>query len=274
MFRFLHFCLAFALLAVQTQARAESFTIGVAPHTSARVIVEQYQPLRLALERALGGSVEIITAPDFSEYARRALNQEYDLAITTGHQARMLQADANYQPLLTYRADFKAIAVVAASSAARSARDLQGGTVLGLSPTSLVTLWGLHWLKDAEVKPATIRYVSAADSVAQLVLAGEAAAGFISTANFDKLAPDVRARLRVLEESEPMAGRVYLLNQRDAARQATVDRALWAFAESAEGKRYFAANKLDGYRKLRPRELEKMERYADEVRRALRKPAP
>jgi phosphonate transport system substrate-binding protein len=199
--------------------------------------------------------------------------QEYDLAITTGHQARMLQADAGYFPLLTYKADFKAIVVVAANSRARDAKSLKGTTVLGLSPSSLVTLWGLHWLKDEGVfKDVNIRHVSAADSVAQLVLSGEAAAGFMSTANFSKLAPDVQAKLRTLEESDAMAGRVYLLNKRQAAQRSAVDKALWVFAETPDGKKYFEANKLDGYRKLRARELEKMERYADEVRQVLRKP--
>ncbi len=49
----------------------EAFIIGVAPHTSARVILETYQPLRLHLQRALGIPVEILTAPDFNEFARQ-----------------------------------------------------------------------------------------------------------------------------------------------------------------------------------------------------------
>ncbi len=269
MIRLLISCFAF----VVGVAQADAFKIGVAPHTSARVILEQYQPLRLYLEKALGEPVEILTAPDFTEYARRAMNQDYDLAITTGHQARMLQADAHYLPLLTYQAEFKAIAVVADQGPVHSVHELKGHTVLGLIPTSLVSLWGLHWLKDQGVKEVTIRHVSAADSVAQLILSGEAVAGFMSTANFSKLAPDVQARLRVLEESEAMAGRVYLLNQRESARLKGVDKALWAFAKTPEAKQYFESTKLDGYRKLRPRELEKMERYADEVRLVLRKPA-
>lgn len=77
------------------------FRIGVAPHSSARVIIEMYQPLRLHLEQALHLPVEIVTAPDFTEFARRAMAQQYDIAITTGHQARLLQTDAGYLPLLT-----------------------------------------------------------------------------------------------------------------------------------------------------------------------------
>ncbi len=262
--------LGFALCLLVGLAQADSFKIGVAPHTSARVILAQYQPLRIFLEQSLGTPVEIVTAPDFTEYTRRALHQDYDLAITTGHQARMLQTDAGYHPLLTYAAEFKAIAVVAGNSPAKGAKDMTGKTVLGLSPSSLVTLWGIHWLNDEGARDVTLRHVSAADSVAQLLLSGEAAAGFMSTANFSKLAPAVQVRLRVLDQSAPMAGRVYLLNNREAARKAAVDKALWAFAETAEGKAYFAANKLDGYRKLWVKELERMDRYADEVRLVLR----
>ena len=94
-------------------AQPATFRIGVAPHSSARVIVGMYQPLRTHLEQALGQPVDIVTAPDFTEFARRAMQQQYDLAITTGHQARLLQTDAGYLPLLTYQSDFRAVALVA-----------------------------------------------------------------------------------------------------------------------------------------------------------------
>jgi phosphonate transport system substrate-binding protein len=251
----------------QVQAPA-AFRIGVAPHTSARVIIEMYQPLRLQLEQALGMPVEVVTAPDFTEFARRMLHQDYDIAITTGHQAWLSQTDADYIPLLTYSADFRAVALVAGSSPYKQAKELKGKPVLGLSATSLVTLWGQHWLKQNGITEP-IRYVSASDSVARLVLAGEAAAGFVSLANYQGLARDVQAKLRFLVIGDPMAGRVYMLNKRQLARKSQVEAALWSFAESAEGKAYFEKFKLDGYRKLKPKELEAMEPYAREVRQTL-----
>ena len=249
---------------------ATSFKLGVAPHTSARVILEMYQPLRLYLEKVLGQPVEVLTAPDFTEFIRRALNQEYDLAITTGHQARVLQTDAGYAPLVTYKADFKAVALVAKDGPYKSVRDLKGAAMLGLSQSSLVTLWGQHWMKKNGLGDNPIRYVSAADSTAQLVLAGEAAVAFHSMANYQKLAPEVQNRLAILAESEPMAGRVYMLNRRQAPLADKVDGAIWAFAASPAGRDYLDKNKLDGYRKLKPRELEAMEPYAAEVRSVLR----
>ena len=261
--------LLFALTGGGAQAQSPTvFRIGVAPHTSARVILEMYQPLRLQLEKALGTPVEVVTATDFTEFARRMLAQEYDLAITTGHQARLAQTDAGYSPMLTYAADFRAVALVAGKSSITKAKDLKGQTILGLSPTSLVTLWGQHWLKQNGVTDR-LKYVSASDSVARLILAGDAAAGFTSLANYQSLSRDVQSQLRFLVISEPLAGRVYVINKRQTAVKETIDAALWAFAASSEGKAYFERYKLDGYRKLRPKELEAMEPFANETRLSL-----
>jgi phosphonate transport system substrate-binding protein len=258
-----------AVAQAQAQVQAPAvFRLGVAPHTSARVILDMSQPLRQPLEAALGMPVEVVTAPDFTEFARRMLRQEYDLAITTGHQALLGQTDAGYLPLLTYRAEFRAVALVAANSPYKSARDLRGKPVLGLSSTSFVTLWGKHWmLKNGNSEP--LRYVSASDSVARLILAGEAAAGFTSLANYQSLTREVQSQMRFLVISDPLPGRMYLLNQRHLARKGVIDAALWHFADSAAGKMYFEKYKLEGYRKLKPRELEALAPFASEVRQTL-----
>jgi phosphonate transport system substrate-binding protein len=67
-----------------------------------------------------------------------------------------------------------------------------------------------------------------------------------------------------------MAGRIYMLNKRRANLQQKIEQALLSFAESPEGKAYFAQTKLEGYRPLRARELEAMEPYAGEIRQLLK----
>lgn len=262
---------ALCLFIVPASAQDKVFHLGVAPHTSARVIMEMYQPLRQHLEKSLGQPVAVETAPDFTEFGRRALRQEYDLAITTGHQARIYQVDAGYLPLLTYKAEFKAVALVEKSRNYRKPADLKGTTVLGLSPSSLVTLWGQHWLKSNGLSDSTTtKYVSAADSVSHQVLAGDASLAFTSLANFQKLPAEQQAMLRIFAESEPMVGRVYVLNKQHAKQQARIEQALLAFEATVEGKNYFAQTKLEGYRKLKPRELEAMEPFAAETRQILK----
>ncbi|NJD38286.1 MAG: phosphate/phosphite/phosphonate ABC transporter substrate-binding protein [Geobacter sp.] len=260
--------LGMALQPIQAAA-ADQLILGVAPHTSARIILEMYQPLRLHLEKEIGMPVDVVTAPDFTVFAQRGLQQEFDIAVTTGQQARLLQVDAGYLPLLTYQADFKAVALVAAASPYRRAADLQGKSALGLSPTSQVTVWGQHWLEDNGLKGMKIRYVSASDSVAQLLVAGEAAVGFTSLANYQKLTPELQQQLKILAQSRSMAGRIYLLNKRRAGLQKKIEAALWSFAASEAGKKYFSTNRLEGYRLLERNELQSMDRYAAEVRRVL-----
>jgi phosphonate transport system substrate-binding protein len=263
--------LAVALLLSAAVAQAQApavFRLGIAPHTSARVILEMYQPLRTQLEKSLGVPVEVVTAPDFTEFAKRMLHQDYDIAVTTGHQARLAQTDADYVPLLTYSAEFRAVALVSGSSSYKTAKDLKGKPVLGLSPTSLVTLWGQHWMKQ-NGNPDILRYVSASDSVARLILSGEAAAGFTSLANYQSLPRELQSQMRFLVISDPLAGRVYMLNKRQAQRKDQIESALNTFGSSAEGKAYFEKYKLEGYRKLKARELEAMEPYAKETRLTL-----
>jgi phosphonate transport system substrate-binding protein len=115
-----------------------------------------------------------------------------------------------------------------------------------------------------------LRYVSASDSVANVVLEGQAAAGFTSMANFQSLTPEVQSQLRILVESEPMAGRVYVLNSSQLSRKATIEAALQSFAQSEDGKAYFAKYKLIGYRKLLPKELSSMDPFAAEIRLSLK----
>ena len=256
-------------LGLAAPSASTAFRIGVAPHSSARVIIEMYQPLRRHLEQVLQRPVEIVTAPDFTEFARRGVAQQYDIAITTGHQARLLETDARYLPLLTYKAEFRAVALVTADSPYREPRDLAHSTVIGLSPSSLVTLWGQHWLHRNAVANATLRYISASDSVSQLLLKSEGSAGFMSLTNFQNLPPAVREKLRVIAESLPMAGRVYVLNARHAKLKQTIYDALLAFGDTAEAKQYFARHQLGGYRPLEPRELIAMDPYANEVRLVL-----
>ncbi len=257
-------------LVSQTHAQSpEAFHLGVAPHTSARVILEMYQPLRQHLEKALGQPVEVVTAADFTEFARRMLHQDYDLAITTGHQARLAQTDANYAPLLTYSADFRAVGLVAGNGPIRQASDLKGQPVLGLSPTSLVTIWGQHWLTKNALSQ-TMRYVSASDSAVHLVLEKQAALAFTSLANYQSLPRIVQSQLRFLIISEPMAGRVYILNERQSKRKAAIEAALQDFASTAQAQAYFSKYKLDGYRALREGELKTMDPYAAEVRKTLK----
>lgn len=245
--------------------------IGVAPHTSVRALFASYQPLSLFLQNALQRDVRVVSAPNFEEFLRRAMAGRYDIAITTGHQARLLQLDAGFLPLLTYQADFRVVWVKAANnSAIHRLEDLNGQKVLSLGPGSLTALWSAQQLVERGVAPAEVGYVSASDSVVELILAGTAKAASLTQANIDRLPLDVRQKLHVFESSPSFLGRVYMLNPRRADEYAAIRHALDAFTRTEAAQAYFQSNQLVGYREVQPAELELMEPYAQLLREQIK----
>ena len=269
------FCLGGGLLASGVKAAEpvseRGLLIGVAPHTSVRALFASYQPLSLFLQQALQRDVRIVSAPNFEEFLTRAMAGRYDIAITTGHQARLLQTDAGFLPLVTYQADFRVVWIKAANNhAIHRLEDLNGQKVLSLGPSSLTALWSAQQLAERGVVPAEIGYVSASDSVVELILAGSVKAAALSQANIDRLAPHVRQKLHIFESSPSFLGRVYMLNPRLADEYAAIRQALDAYARTEAAQDYFKNNQLVGYRDVPPAELELMEPYAQQLREQMK----
>lgn len=247
-----------------------ALVIGIAPHTSARALFASYQPLRLFLQTRLQRDVRIVSAPNFAEFLHRALAGRYDIAITTGHQARVLQTDRGYLPLLTYQADFRVVWVKAVNNPnIHRLEDLNGRKVLSLGPGSLTGLWSQQQLAERGVVPASVDFVSASDSVIELIASGAVDAAALSQANIDRLSGNISSKLKVFEQSPSFLGRVYMLNPRLAHEYLTLREALAAFALTEAAQTYFQRSKLLGYRDVLPAELEIMEPYAQALREKL-----
>ena len=270
-------CVAFCfglLLSVGVKAAeprsGNTFVIGVVPVNSARALFASYQPLRLFLQTRLQRDVRIVTAPNFEEFMRRALQGRYDLAITAGHQARALQTDAGFLPLVAYQADFRVVWVKAANNPSiMRLEDLNGRKVLSLGVSSLAWLWGRQDLAERGVVPANVGFVSASDSVAELILAGGGAAAVLTQVGVDQLNANVRRQLQIFERSPSFVGRVYMLNPRFADEYTSLRQALDAFALTEAAQTYFQRSKLLGYRDVQPADLDAMEPYAQALREQL-----
>ncbi|MEW5839336.1 MAG: PhnD/SsuA/transferrin family substrate-binding protein [Pseudomonadota bacterium] len=265
-------CLAWLLplhsvWAAEVTSKRPALIVGIAPHTSARALFESYQPLRLFLQDELQCEVRIVSAPDFEEFLYRALNGRYDMAITTGHQARLMQMDAGWIPLVTYQADFR-IVLLKAKNGSRIANlsDLHGRRFITLGPGSLTALWSQQHLQERSITPSRLGFVSASDSLAELIVSGAADVGALSQAGVNQLPATLRDRLEIIERSPAFLGRTYILHPRLAGQYADLRSALDAFARSSSGQTYFQRSLLAGFRDVSPAELEVMEPYAKALR--------
>lgn len=175
--------------------------VGVIPNLSARVLIEQNQPLRVYLERRLGRPVAIVTAPDFRSFHERTLAGAYDVAITPAHMARVAQLDARHTPLVAYAPGIDCIIVTIRESPIATVGDLRGKTLTFANPLSLVAMHGRQWLSEKGLRHG-VDYLSnrvrSEDSVASMLLRGESAAALLSGGELRSISQGQRDQLRIL----------------------------------------------------------------------------
>jgi phosphonate transport system substrate-binding protein len=250
----------------------DSILIGIAPHSSARVILESHASLRSFLEARFGKSVEVVTAPNFSEFARRSLQGQYDLLITSPHLALMAQEKAQYNPLITYTQGLETVLV----SRTETIPEKRPLVVFGLDPVSFVTLTGIEALKNMGLSHNTgmhIEYTSASDSTALAVVQGKADLAIMSLPNFNKLNDTVKNQLAIAWCSEPKPSRVYLSKVGKGISATMWQEAIYAFTTSPEGLAHLESNKLKGFRHIDTEELASVRSQADAALRYLATPS-
>lgn len=253
--------------------RLKPLEIGVFPNLSARVVVTMYQPLRDFLEKDLGRPVEVYTAPDFRTFVERTQNGGYDVVITAPHLARLAQIETGYIPLANYTDPLRGLVVVPKRAPIAGLEDLRGKTVAVPDRLAVVSMVGVHLLRDHGLSPETglhLAYAKSHVNAALSVLRGEADAAVVGSAPFAQLPKEVRDGLRVLAYTEPIPSQFYLASPRLPPQVvADIGRALMGFAATPEGRRFMETNRFGGLKPTSEGDLKKMDPYAKEVRRLL-----
>lgn len=242
-------------------SNSSSFYIGVSPHTSPRNLMTQFKPLRERFEHILSQPVHVVTALNFTQFIERALTDRYDLVMTTSHQALLLVERRGYIPLLTYKAQFHGLVVTSREDVHKPLNSFNNTAVIGLNPSSLVTLWGETWLQQNQLKPSRISYITASDSAIRQLIKHRASLVFMSLPDYASLPDNLRQQIAILARSPGLPGRVYALSPRWQDQTATIRNELLDFANSPEGKVFLATYHLQGMRPLAPGELEKVRPY-------------
>lgn len=256
--------------------KPDTLVMGLHPNISARTILELYQPLRAFLEKELGQSVELYTAPDFTVYVGRTLANEYHVAVTAPHLARLAQLKANYIPLLHYSTQLRGVIVTAKNGPIKSVQDLRGKTVGLPDRLAIISIMGLEFLRDNGLNPDVDLKLFAARSHNNAAIAvdrGEADAAIIGSVPFQQLPPDLRDRLRVVASTVEIPSQFIIASSNLAAGKITrIKNALLKYAETPEGKAFMKANGFGGLRPATEPVLKSLDRYASEVSKMLKQP--
>jgi phosphonate transport system substrate-binding protein len=249
-------------------AQESPIKIGIAPHSSTRVILESHQDLRLFLENYFKRPIQILTAKNFSEFTKRSdKGTYYDLILTSPNLAVLAKKLGGYTPIMTYT---KGLATVLLST---NKNILESENlplhVIGLDPVSFPTLDAQDWLDKKGFKDARkvkYTYTSATDSSISILLNNNADMIIMSLPNYIKLmTKEIKNLVHVIYQSEAKPSRIYLAKSADGITLEEWEIALDAFSKSPEGERHLEITKLEGFKKIEPNDLDDLGSIVDKT---------
>ena len=263
-----------ALAPVLTSAQQPaSFSVGVLPNVSARLIISAYQPLREHLQRELGGAVEISTARDFRAFHEQTLRGDHHLIVTAPNLGRVAQLDAGWVPLAMYEPGIPAILVAMADNKDNNPAQLRGKSLALANPQSLVALVGLQWLGNKGlVGGQDFKVVLTAndDSLGTVLRSGEAPLAIMSMGEFQAKSEAMRASLRVVQEITRLPGFLVMANpSMSPAQQQRIRALMLAFPQTDEGRRFLSLAGFRGIKEVGEAELKFLDDFNAQTRKGL-----
>jgi phosphonate transport system substrate-binding protein len=249
--------------------------LGVLPNVSARVLLQQYEPMLRHLQKTLGRPVQFSSAPNWSSFYRRAGHEEFDIVIAASNVARLIQTDFAYRPILALHPKVPALFVTLSSTNGSVTDILRGQQLVLANPASLVALEGLSWLRsqglqaNQDYQTLTVR---SEDSVGNTLIRGEAAGGILSLGELRQHPPNVRDQLKVHSAFKEVAGFVVLVSPAlPASTQQRIRQQLLSFAQDkTDGAAFFASSGFKDIVPIQETDLIALDAFVDATRTALR----
>lgn len=254
-----------ALLPLRLAAQENPLVVGILPTLSPRVLIGNYQPFRLYLERSLKRPVELVTATNFTVFHQGTIAGKYDLIVTAAHLARLAQMEAGYSPLTTYQSVNRAVLLTSQASPLKSIKDLSGATVATLDRSALIVSQTVIWLQGQGLqlsKDYRLLETSSHNSAAYSVLSGESVLAIVSPAGLKQMPADIQGGLQVFATLPPMPAMMWLANPRLESAVPRLKSVLLAFSPTlAEGKEFFDKTGYMNMREITPEEMKSLDPY-------------
>jgi len=240
----------FVFLLFHDMALAESkpLRIGVLPIVSPRLLLKNYESVRLYLERELGQALEFGTGASFGDFHRQAMAGEYDVIVTAAHLARLGQREKGWRPLVKYKTPNRAILLVSKKPTINTVEDLRGKTVTSADPLALIGMQSRQWLLERGLKVnRDYQYIDSASftSAAYAVAHQQVALAMISPSSYTQLPEALKSETRIFQELPELPGLIWMMNPKSRLDPVHLKRLLLGFtSDVAEGRTFY---QLTGY---------------------------
>jgi phosphonate transport system substrate-binding protein len=249
-------------------ADTKPLRIGVLPTLSPRLLLKNYESVRMYLARELRQSLELGTGTSFGDFHRQAMADEYDIVLTAAHLARLAQREKGWVPLATYTNPNRAILLVAKNSPIKSIEDLRGKTVTSADALALLVIYGRQWLLERGLKPdRDYQYIDAPSftSAAHAVAQQQVALAIISPSSYKQLPEVLKNETRIFLTLPEIPAVIWLVHPKSGVDPARLKRLLLGFtSDLPEGREFYRMTGYVGMREVTAEQMRALDVYADE----------
>lgn len=246
--------------------------VGLLPTLSAKVLLTNYQPLRVYLERELQRPVELITSPDFKRFQHDTQAGDFDLILTAPHLARLAEMEGAFLAIATYLSTNRPILIVAKNSSVSDVEALRGRNFAIFDALALNVLHAKQWLDDRGLMAGrdyrAVLFPSH-NSVGFSVQHGQSLMGVVSPAGLKQLPLETLEAIRVFAELPPIPALIWGVHPRMKREADALRAVLLRFAATPEGRQFYSGNAYKGMRPVTAEELRVLDRPALEVKRLM-----
>jgi phosphonate transport system substrate-binding protein len=274
------FCLGITLLLMHHIASARDsgqagvLRIGILPTLSARVLIKNYQPLQVYLERKLQRPVELLTATDFKTFHSDTIEGKFDIVVTAAHLARIAQTDAKYIPLATYQAVNQAVLLEAKDKPLKTIADLKGNALAFGDRHALIVSQAINYLSAQglrEGKDFKLIETQSHNSAAYSVQNHQSILAVTSPSGLKNIPEAIKDSIKVFASLPPIPSLMWLAHPRIGAEAPLFKVALMEFTtDTKEGRQFFETTNYVGMREVTNSEMKDLESYARDIRSALK----
>ena len=231
-------CLAFfwALL-IPAISFAQSYTVAVVPQFPAVEVHRAWTPLLVHLSAQTGLDLKLVTSASIPEFERSFQAGQPDLVFLNPYHMVVASRAHQYAPLVRESKELlTGILVVRADSPVKDLSDLAQQTIVYPAPNAFGASLYMRSLLAEQKIPSQASYVKTHSNAYRHVIAGQAAAAGGIRSTLDRELPEVRAQLRVLFETPPVAPHPLAAHPRVSMAHRKAIRDVWlALAQNEAG---------------------------------------
>ncbi len=250
--------LFFSLLCVLAHAQTP-IRVGIAPHSSPRILFESHLHVKLFLEGYFHRDVELVTAKSFYEFSKLVHEgKTYDMVITSSHLALLAHNLASYYPFMSYTQGIEIVMLARTKEVLKtSKRPLR---VYAQGKISLATLLAEEWMATQGLEKEEIQYhydISASDTLALLLTSAQADMVIMSLPNYLKLSDNLKQTMELVYQSASFPyNRTYAAKEGNGISLGEWEDALKAFSLSTQGKEHLDVVELGHFKMLSLEDLQ------------------